>query len=232
MRLPALLSLIVVSGFFAYSCEQEKSERQIEREAQASVMAEINKAMAEKNYNNAWELLSKLRMDPDSPEAAGIERLKADVKEKYIVFHLNLAANLKESGSLGPALHHVQKVLAVDRENAVALKLREAINEEKSTGEKVEVEEEKSELDKLLALGRDQAANKKFSDAVETYLKVVQLAPKHCDGHLELGVLYARMGKIKSASKWYQKFIETCPRHQKVPQIRRVLKDFKDLSPQ
>jgi tetratricopeptide (TPR) repeat protein len=231
MRLRAFLSLVLVSGFLASACDEKKSEQQIEREAHASAMAEINKAMAEKNYNTAWGLLSRLHVDEGSPEAAEIARLRADVKEKYIAFNLNLAANLKESGSLGPALKHVQKVLAVDGNNAVALKLREAINQERSTGEKVEVEKEKPEVEKLLALGRDQSANKKFSEAVETYQKVIQLDQKHCDGHLELGVLYARMGKIKRASKWYRKFIEICPNHKKVPQIRRVLKDFKGLDP-
>jgi len=228
MRLRALLNLVLVVGFFASSCDDsQKSEQQIEREAHASAMTEVKKAMAEKNYTNAWELLSKLRLEAGSPEAAEIERLKAAVKEKYIAFHLNLASNLKESGSLSPAQKHVFKVLAVDQENPVALKLRDAILKEKSTGEKVEVEKEKPELEKLLDLGREQSEKKKFTEAVETYRKVIQLDDRHCAAHLELGVLYARMGRIKSAGKWYQKFIQICPKHEKAPQIRQVLRDFK-----
>ena len=228
MRLRTLLNLVFVAGFFASACDDnQKSEQQIELEVHASAMGEVKKAMAEKNYTNAWELLSKLRVEAGSPEAAEVEKLRSDVREKYIAFHLNLASNLKESGSLSPALNHAQKVLAVDQENPVALKLREAINKERSTGEKVEVEKEKPELEKLLDLGREQSGNKKFTEAVETYQKVIQLDDKHCDGHLELGVLYARMGKIKSAGKWYQKFIQICPNHKQAPQIRQVLRDFK-----
>jgi tetratricopeptide (TPR) repeat protein len=220
------LSLVCILAFFVSSCEAQKSEQQIESEAHASAM-EVKKAIREKNYTKAWELFSILRVEAESPEAAEIKRLKADVKEKYIAFHLNLASNLKESGSLEPALKHISKVLAIDRENPVALKLRDAINKEKSTGVKIEVEEEKPKIEKLLDLGRDQSANKKLTEAIETYQKVIRLDDRHCDGHLELGVLYARMGKIKSASKWYRKFVQICPNHQKVPQIRRVLGDFK-----
>lgn len=228
MRLRALLTLVLVAGFFASSCDDnQKSERQLEREAHASAMTEVKKAMADKNYTNAWEMLSRLRVEADSPEAAEVERLKADVREKYIAFHLNLASNLKESGSLGPALKHAQRVLALDETNPVALKVRDAIYKERSTGEKVEVEKEKPQLEKLLDLGREQSNNKKYSEAVETYQKVIQLDDKHCEGHLELGILYARWGKIKSAGKWYQKFIQICPKHKKAPQIRQVLRDFK-----
>ena len=227
MRLRTLLNLVFIAGFFASSCDDnQKSEQQIEREVHASAMGEVKKAMAEKNYTNAWELLSRLRVEAGSPEAAEIEKLRADVKEKYIAFHLNLASNLKESDSLGTAQKHVRKVLAVDQDNALAHKMRDAISEEMSTGEKIEVEKEKPELEALLDLGREQSVNKKFSEAVETYQKVIQLDDKHCDGHLELGVLYARMGKIKSAGKWYQKFIQICPNHKKAPQIRQVLRDF------
>ena len=227
MRLHFFLNLVFVLVFFASSCDEQKKEKQIEREAHASAMAEVKKAMVEKNYTNAWELLSKLQVEAGSPEATEVDRLKTNVREKYIAFHLNLASNLKESGSLGPALKHAQKVLAVDKENPVALKLRDALYKEMSTGEKVEVEKEKPEMEKLLDLGREQSQNKKFSEAIETYKRVIQLNDKHCEGHLELGVLYARMGKIKSAGKWYQKFIQICPKHKKAPQVRQVLKDFK-----
>jgi tetratricopeptide (TPR) repeat protein len=150
------------------------------------------------------------------------------VKEKYIAFHLNLGANLRESGSLAPALTHIDQVLNVDQKNALALKLRDAIAKEMSTGEKIAVEKEKPELAKLLELGREQAAKKKFTQAAETYQKVIKLDQKHCDAHLELGVLYARMGRIKNAAKWYKKFVEICPDHKKVPQIRQVLRDFQN----
>jgi tetratricopeptide (TPR) repeat protein len=227
MKLYGFLNLVCILAFFVFSCEAQKSEQQIESEAHASAMAEVKKAMLEKNYTKAWGLLSNLRAEAGSPEATEVKELKADVEEKYIAFHLNLASNLKESGSLEPALKHISKVLAVDQENPVALKLRDAINKEKSTGVKIEVEEEKPKIEKLLDLGRDQSANKKLTEAIETYQKVIRLDDRHCDGHLELGVLYARMGKIKSASKWYRKFVQICPNHQKVPQIRRVLGDFK-----
>lgn len=226
MKLRVFPVLILLAGFCGWSCEDKKNEQQAELQAHASAMAEVKQAMVEKNYTRAWELLATIRAPIGSPEAAEIERLRAGVKEKYIAFHLNLGRNLKDGGSLNPAMKHVGKVLRVDRENAVALKLRDAIVKERSTGEKVEVAKEKPELEKLLDLGREQAANKKFTDAVETYRKVIKLDEKHCDGHLELGVLYARMGRIKSAGKWYQKFVEICPDHKKVPHIRQVLRDF------
>ena len=226
MKFRVLLSLILLAGFFGWACDDKKDEQQAERQAHASAMAEIKKAMMEKDYTRAWEQLATIRVPLGSPEAAEIEKLRASVKEKYIAFHLNLSTNLRESGSLNPAMKHVNRVLSVDRENPLALKLREAIAKEMSTGEKIEVEKEKPELEKLLDLGREQSANKKFADAVETYQKVVKLDAKHCEGHLELGVLYARMGRIKAAAKWYQKFVQICPDHKKVPQIRQVLRDF------
>jgi tetratricopeptide (TPR) repeat protein len=226
MKFRVHAALILLVGLIGWSCDDKPTEQQTELQAHASAMAEVKQAMLEKNYTRAWKLLATIRAPLGSPEAAEIEKLRASVKEKYIAFHLNLGRSLKDSGSLNPALKHVNKVLRVDRENALALKLREAIVKEKSTGERIKVAKEKPELEKLLDLGREQAANKKFTDAIETYRKVVNLDEKHCDGHLELGVLYARMGKIKSAEKWYQKFVEVCPDHKKVPHIRQVLRDF------
>jgi tetratricopeptide (TPR) repeat protein len=231
MNLRAHVTVILLAGLIGWSCDDKEVEQQAELQAHASAMAEIKQAMMEKNYTRAWEQLATIRIPLGSPEAAEIERLRASVKEKYIAFHLNLGANLKDSGSLGPALKHIDRVLNVDQENPLALKLRGAIAKEMSTGEKIEVEKEKPELEKLLDLGREQSANKKFTEAVETYQKVIKLDEKHCEGHLELGVLYARMGRIKSAAKWYKKFVQICPDHKKVPQIRQVLKDFKGLDP-
>jgi tetratricopeptide (TPR) repeat protein len=218
--------VVLLSGFSGWSCDDKQSEQQAELQAHASAMAEVRQAVLEKNYTRAWKLLATIRAPLGSPEAAEIEKLRASVKEKYIAFNLNLGRSLKDSGSLNTAMKHINKVLAVDRENELALKLRDAIVKEMSTGEKVAVAKEKSELEKLLELGREQATNKKFTEALETYRKVVKLDDKHCDAHLELGVLYARMGRIKSAGKWYQKFVEVCPDHQKVPHIRQVLRDF------
>jgi tetratricopeptide (TPR) repeat protein len=226
MKLRLLSALIFLAGASAWSCNDKKSEQQAEVQAHASAMAEVKKAMIDKDYNRAWGQLSTIRVPLGSPEAAELEKLRANVKAKYIAFNLNLGSNLKESGSLGPALKHVDRVLAVDRENALALKLREAIAKEMSTGEKIEVEKEKPELDKLLELGREQAAKKKFAEAIGTYQKVVQLDPKHCEGHLELGILYARSARIKGAAKWYKKFVQICPDHKRVPQVRKVLKEF------
>jgi len=218
--------VILLAGFSGWSCDDKQSEQQAELQAHASAMAEVKQAMVEKNYTRAWKLLATIRAPLGSPEAAEIEKLRASVKEKYIAFNLNLSANLKDSGSLRPAMKHVNRVLAVDRENELALKLRKAILKEMSTGEKVKLPKEKPELEKLLDLGREQAADKKFTEAIETYRRVIELDGKHCEGHLELGVLYARMGKIKGAAKWYQKFVEICPDHRKVPHIRQVLRDF------
>lgn len=226
MNLRVCAVLVLLAGLFGWSCDEKQTEQQAEIQAHASAMAEIKQAMVEKNYTRAWEQLATVRAPLGSAEAAELEKLRADVREKYIAFHLNLGRNLKESGSLGPALTHLDKVLIVDRENQLARKLRDAVAAEMSTGEKVEVEKEKPELEKLLDLGREQAAEKKFTQAVETYQKVLKLDEKHCEGHLELGVLYARMGRIKSAAKWYQKFVQVCPDHKKVPHIRQVLKDF------
>ena len=220
--------LILMAGLAGWSCNDKKSEQQAEIQAHASAMAEIKKAMVEKDYNRAWGQLQTIRVPLGSPEAAEIEKLRSSVKEKYIAFNLNLSSNLKESGSLGPALKHADKVLSVDRENELALKLREAIAKEMSTGEKIEVPEEKPELDKLLDLGREQAAKKKYTEAIGTYKKVVQLDPKHCEGHLELGILNARSARIKGAAKWYKKFVQICPDHKKVPQVRKVLRDFQN----
>ncbi len=226
MKLTAFLVMFSILGLFSGSCEEEVDLRKLEREAHASAMAEVKTAMAEKNYDRAWELLSRLMVATDSPEAEEIARLKADVKEKYIAFNLNLARSLKESDSLDPALKHVNRVLAVDRDNQLAQKLRDAIHKQRATGERIEVGKVKPELERLLDLGREQSAKKRFSQAIETYQKVIQLDEKNCAGHLELGVLYARMGKIKSAAKWYKKFIQICPDHRKAPQIRKVLTDF------
>lgn len=227
MNLRVCAVLVLLSGLTGGACDDQQADQQAELQAHASAMAEIKRAMVEKNYDQAWEQLQTIRVPLGSPEAAEIEKLRASVKEKYIAFHLNLGANLKESGSPGPALTHLNKVLRVDRENELALKLRNAASTEISTGEKVEVKREKSELDKLLDLGREQAAKKKFSEAIKTYQKVIELDEKHCEGHLELGVINARMGRIKGAAKWYQKFVQLCPDHKKVPQIRQVLNDFK-----
>jgi tetratricopeptide (TPR) repeat protein len=226
MKLGTFPVLVVILGLCAFSCDDKKDERQIEREAQASAMAEVEKAMAEKNYDNAWQLLSRLRLEAGDPEAAEVDRLKADVRERYIAFHLNLAASLKESGSFKPAEEHVSRVLEVDKENQVALKLRDAIYKEISTGEKVEIEKEKPEIEKLLDMGRDLSEHKKLTEAITTYQNLLRLDAKHCEGDLELGVLYARMGKIKNAAKWYREFVRICPNHKKAPQIRQVLKDF------
>jgi len=228
MNLRVCAALIVLTGMIGWSCNDKQADEQAEREAYASAMAEIKRAMVEKNYDQAWKQLATIRAPLGTSEAVALEDLRSNVKEKYIAFHLNLGINLRESGSLGPAMKHVGRVLRVDHQNALALKLRDAIAKEMSTGEKVAVEKEKPELSKLLDLGREQAAKKKFAQAVETYQKVIELDKKHCDAHLELGVLYARMGHIKDAAKWYQKFVEICPDHKKVPQIRQVLRDFQN----
>jgi tetratricopeptide (TPR) repeat protein len=226
MKIRLFLTMFFMPGLFLGSCEEEVDQRRLEQEAYASAMAEVKTAMAEKNYDRAWELLSGLRTEAGDPEAEELARLKADVKKKYIAFNLNLAMSLKESDSLNPALKHVNRVLAVDRENQLAQKLRDAIHKQRATGERVEVGKAKPELEKLLDLGREQSAKKQFSHAIETYRKVIRLDEKNCAGHLELGVLYARMGKIKSAAKWYKKFIQICPGHHKAQQIRKVLGDF------
>jgi len=229
MNIRVCAALILLTGLIGWSCEDQQADQQAERQAFKSAMAEVKRAMLEKNYDQAWHQLATLRPPLGSPEAVEIEELRSSVKEKYIAFHLNLGANLKESGSLGPALKHVDRVLRVDQKNALALKLRAAITKEMSTGEKIAVEKEKPELEKLLDLGREQAAKKDLATAVETYKKVIELDEKHCEGHLELGVIYARQGRIKSASKLYKKFVELCPDHRKVPQIRQVLRDFQNL---
>lgn len=228
MNLRVCAVLVLLTSAIGWSCDDKPADEQAERQAFASAMAEIKQAMVEKNYDRAWSQLATIRAPLGSPDAATLEQLRSSVKEKYIAFHLNLGANLKEGGSLGPAMKHVDRVLRVDHKNALALKLRNAIAKEMYTGEKIEVGQEKSELAKLLALGQEQASKKQLAQAIETYQKVIKLDGKHCDAHLELGVLHARMGRIKSAAKWYQKFVEFCPDHQKVPQIRQVLRDFQN----
>lgn len=228
MNLRVCAVLFLLTGLIGWSCNDKQADDQAERQAFASAMGEIKRSMVEKNYDRAWEQLATIRAPLGSPDAVALEELRSSVKEKYIAFHLNLGANLKESGSLGPALTHIDQVLNVDQKNALALKLRDAIAKEMSTGEKIAVEKQKPELTKLLDLGREQAAKKQFTQAIETYQKVIKLDGKHCEAHLELGVLHARMGRIKGAAKWYKKFVEMCPDHQKVPQIRQVLKDFQN----
>lgn len=112
---------------------------------------------------------------------------------------------------------------------------------------KAEAAKDPNNLEKVVRLANFLYDNKRFTDAIEWYLKAVKLDPKNSNIQTDLGTAYYYNGDSNSALKHFELSLQTDPRHvqtihnkfivllegkKDIPAARNALKQLESIDPQ
>lgn len=208
----------------------------------AKAFENLQKAIMEKNHDEAWHLINEI--PEDSLYAKDVVDIKPEVRKNYIAMHLRKAEKYKEAGVFDKAVKHVDEVLIEKPDDPVALKLkRQILRMQKArakppedrvavkpeTGRKVRKDghrKKRKQAKDLIEQGKALERKRSYAEAIASYRKALGLQPSNCEAHLRLGAVYAKTGDANRGAQHYRRFVDLCPKHMMAPRVRMILKQF------
>ncbi len=231
----------------AHKACQQMLEKVLREKESGTLLAEANKAIERKDWDQALELIAEI------PEATDVYKQAAgkrnEVIKKYRGLHLNRANQLEKSGKLRDAVQEYDKVLAVDSDNYLAKSKRDKLKRriaaavrkprpprggkgaeggrDRRAGQGGGSRQERSA--EIRGQGVEAYKRKQYSKAISLYKKALRVYPRDYELHRLLGSAYAMLGNRKQAYHQYKKYVKLCPKCMYTPAVRKFLADYEKL---
>lgn len=163
-----------------------------------------------------------VQLEPASPGAltANLRGWNEAVRLAPLVAenHIGLAAALQLKKDFEEATDEYNQALKLDPDNEIAVRGLELLKKDKLT----------VEASKFLELALKLQSEGKYDEAIENYVKAIEISPNDAKLHYNIGTAFQAKGDFEHAGKAYKKSLETEPSYEKAKSALDLL--LKQLS--